>query len=53
MNINTVCNCPKCNHSGISLAAMHYKETQEWEKSGRFSGSVWCNWNFWCWCWWI
>lgn len=35
----TVCNCPRCNHLGISVAAMHYKETQQWHKSGSFSGS--------------
>lgn len=33
------CNCPKCSHSGVSIAAMHYKETQQWQKSGSFSGS--------------
>lgn len=34
-----VCNCPKCNHLGVSVAAMNYKETQQWHKSGNFSGS--------------
>jgi hypothetical protein len=34
-----VCNCPRCNHTGVSVAAMHYKETQQWHKSGSFSGS--------------
>lgn len=34
-----VCNCPKCNSAGISVGAMHYRETQQWHKSGSFSGS--------------
>lgn len=34
-----VCNCPRCNSSGISVGAMHYRETQQWHKSGSFSGS--------------
>lgn len=34
-----VCNCPKCHHAGISVGAMHYRETQQWHKSGTFSGS--------------
>ncbi len=34
-----VCNCPRCHHSGISVGAMHYRETQQWHKSGTFSGS--------------
>lgn len=34
-----VCNCPRCHHQGISVGAMHYKETQQWHKSGEFSGS--------------
>jgi hypothetical protein len=31
--------CPKCNHDSMSVAAMNYKETQVWNKSGNFSGS--------------
>lgn len=34
-----VCNCPRCHSKGISVGAMHYKETQQWHKSGEFSGS--------------
>ena len=34
-----LCNCPRCHSKGISVGAMHYKETQQWHKSGEFSGS--------------
>lgn len=34
-----VCKCPRCNSTGQSVAAMNYRETQVWDKSGRFSGS--------------
>lgn len=34
-----VCKCPRCHNDGISVGAMHYRETQQWHKSGTFSGS--------------
>lgn len=33
------CTCPRCEREGLSVAAMHYRETQLWDKHGRFSGS--------------
>lgn len=38
MNENKNCVCPKCSSSGESVAAIHYNQTQVWDKDGTFSG---------------
>lgn len=39
ISANSHCECPKCGGAGASLGALNYAETQQWEKSGRFSGA--------------
>ncbi len=32
------CSCPKCKAPSMSVSAMNYKETERWDKQGRFRG---------------
>lgn len=37
--MSKICNCPKCNSAGLSVAAINAKETQESKKDGTISGA--------------